>query len=119
MIQNLTNSGKTVVLLNRRRSAIWGDNSVNILKQNNGTILNTDKFFDFESEKEFNTKKKILRDLFDELWISDELEKIFSKDKISFWPIIKQRLKTIFINRLDDYVKFHIITKNILKSPSQ
>ena len=116
LIQNLTNSGKTVVLLNRRRSAIWGDNSVNILKQNNGTILNTDKFFDFESEKEFNTKKKILRDLFDELWISDELEKIFSKDKISFWPIIKQRLKTIFINRLDDYVKFHIITKNILKT---
>ena len=39
---------------------------------------------------------------------------IFSVKEISFWPLIKDRLKKIYDYRLDDYLKFIFQSRNFL-----
>ena len=116
LIRSINNSGKTVVLLNRRRSAIWNKDSINFLKQNYGKIINLNRFFDDYSKKQFKLKKILFQTIFKELWSDEKLLEIFSKDKDTFWPVIRHTLQDIYGNRLDEYLKFHFVSKNILKT---
>jgi len=114
MIRTLSKSKKQVVVLNRRRSAIWNKNSIRILKSNNVKILNPEKFFDLHTDPEFTLEHKRLNENLHELWKSKELFSIFSVKEISFWPLIKDRLKKIYDYRLDDYLKFIFQSRNFL-----
>ena len=114
MIRTLSKSKKQVVVLNRRRSAIWNKNSIGILKSNNVKILDPEKFFDLHTDPEFALEHKRLNENLHELWKSKELFSIFSVKEISFWPLIKDRLKKIYDYRLDDYLKFIFQSRNFL-----
>jgi hypothetical protein len=114
MIRTLSKSKKQVVVLNRRRSAIWNKNSIGILKSNNVKILDPEKFFDLHTDQEFALEHKRLNENLHELWKSKELFSIFSMKEISFWPLIKDRLKKIYDYRLDDYLKFIFQSRNFL-----
>ena len=114
MIRTLSKSKKQVVVLNRRRSAIWNKNSIGILKSNNVKILDPEKFFDLHTDLEFALEHKRLNENLHELWKSKELFSIFSMKEISFWPLIKDRLKKIYDYRLDDYLKFIFQSRNFL-----
>ena len=114
MIRTLSKSKKQVVVLNRRRSAIWNKNSIGILKSNNVKILDPEKFFDLHTDSEFALEHKRLNENLHELWKSKELFSIFSMKEISFWPLIKDRLKKIYDYRLDDYLKFIFQSRNFL-----
>jgi len=114
MIRTLSKSNKQVVVLNRRRSSIWNKNSIGILKSNNVKILDPEKFFDLHTDPEFSLEHKRLNENLHELWKSKELFSIFSVKEISFWPLIKDRLKKIYDYRLDDYLKFIFQSRNFL-----
>ena len=114
MIRTLSKSKKQVVVLNRRRSAIWNKNSIGILKSNNVKILDPEKFFDLHADPEFALEHKRLNENLHELWESKELFSIFSMKEISFWSLIKDRLKKIYDYRLDDYLKFIFQSRNFL-----
>ena len=114
MIRTLSKSKKQVVVLNRRRSAIWNKNSIGILKSNNVKILDPEKFFDLHTDPEFSLEHKRLNENLHELWESKELFSIFSMKEISFWSLIKDRLKKIYDYRLDDYLKFIFQSRNFL-----
>lgn len=114
MIRTLSKSNKQVVVLNRRRSSIWNKNSIGILKSNNVKILDPEKFFDLHADPEFALEHKRLNENLHELWKSKELFSIFSMKEISFWPLIKDRLKKIYDYRLDDYLKFIFQSRNFL-----
>ena len=114
MIRTLPKSKKQVVVLNRRRSAIWNKSSIGILKSNNVKILDPEKFFDLHTNQEFALEHKRLNENLHELWESKELFSIFSMKEISFWSLIKDRLKKIYDYRLDDYLKFIFQSRNFL-----
>ena len=114
MIRTISKSKKQVVVLNRRRSAIWNKNSIRILKSNNVKILDPEKFFELHTDPEFTLERKRLNENLHELWKSKELFSIFSMKEISFWPLIKDRLKKIYDYRLDDYLKFIFQSRNFL-----
>ena len=114
MIRTLSKSKKQLVVLNRRRSSIWNKNSIRILKSNNIKILDPEKFFDSHTNSEFLLEHKRLNENLHELWKSKELFSIFSIGKLSFWPLIEDRLKKIYDYRLDDYLKFIFQSRNFL-----
>ena len=116
LISSIANSNKTVVLLNRRRSALLNKNSREFLKKINAKVLDPENFFDSKSEKELKSQSVLLRKSFEKLWDDTQLLDIFSKENVSFWPVIKETIKNIYKNRLDDYLKLHFISKNILES---
>jgi len=114
MIRTLSKSKKQVVVLNKRRSAIWNKKSIRILKSNNVKILDPDKFFDLRTNPEFLLERKRLNENLHELWKSNELFSIFSIGQFSFWPLIQDRLQKIYDYRLDDYLKFIFQSRNFL-----
>ena len=116
LIQDCKNTKKSIVLLNNRKSALWGNDSKEILRDNNIKIINPDMFFDNKTKEIFNIKKEKIQKKINELFQDKQLFEIFEKDGITFWPIIKQTLENIFTNRLDNYLKIHLTTKNILSN---
>jgi hypothetical protein len=114
LIQDCKNTKKSIVLLNNRKSALWGNDSKEILRDNNIKIINPDMFFDNKTKEIFNKKKEKIQKKINELFQDEQLFEIFEKDGITFWPIIKQTLENIFTNRLDNYLKIHLTTKNML-----
>ena len=114
LIQDCKNTKKSIVLLNNRKSALWGNDSKEILRDNNIKIINPDMFFDNKTKEIFNKKKEKIQKKINELFQDKQLFEIFEKDGITFWPIIKQTLENIFANRLDNYLKIHLTTKNML-----
>ena len=114
LIQNLSKSNMQVVVLNRRRSAIWNKDSIKILKSNNVKILNYEIFFDSKTKQKFSKELENINKNLKKLWESQELIDIFSIEDIIFWPLIKNRLKKLYEYRLDDYLKFIFQSKNFL-----
>ena len=114
LIQNISNSNMQVVVLNRRRSAIWNKDSIKILKSNNVKILNYENFFDSKTKQKFSKELENMNKNLKKLWESQELIDIFSIEGIIFWPLIKNRLKKLYEYRLDDYLKFIFQSKNFL-----
>ncbi len=113
LIKSLTKSKKQLVLLNRRRPAILGKNTTQILKSNNVKILNYEKFYN-SKDPEFISETKRLNQNLSNLWNSEELFSLFSIDEISYWPLIKSRLKKIYDYRLDTYLQFIFQSKNFI-----
>ncbi len=116
LISNISNSNKTVVLLNRRRPILLDSSSRKFLKDINAKILNPDDFFDPNSKKEFIKNQAIFKKSFDKLWNNPELTNIFSCNNVSFWSSIKEFLPEIYNLRLNDYLKLYFLSKNILES---
>ena len=116
LIKTLSKSKNQIVLLNRRRSAIWNKASIDILKNSDAKILNLEKYFDTKTKKKFTLEKEKLNKNLHELWESKELFSIFTLNNISFWPLIKNRLKKIYDYRLNDYLKFMLQSSNFLNS---
>ena len=116
LIKTLSKSKNQIVLLNRRRSAIWNKASIDILKNSDAKILNLEKYFDTKTKKKLALEKEKLNKNLHELWESKELFSIFTLNNISFWPLIKNRLKKIYGYRLNDYLKFMLQSSNFLNS---
>ena len=116
LISDISNSNKTVVLLNRRRPVLLDSSSRKFLKSINAKILNPEDFFDFEAKKEFIKKQVLLKESFEKLWNNSQLADIFSWNNVSFWSSIKESLSKIYSLRLENYLKLHFISKNILES---
>ncbi len=115
LISNLSKSKKQLVLLNRRRPAVLSKNSIDILKSNNVKILNYEKFSNSKN-REFISQKNRLDENIDKLWENEELFSLFTINGITFWPLVKERLKKIFNYRLDDYLKFIFQSQKFLKN---
>jgi hypothetical protein len=115
LIKILAKSKKQIVLLNRRRSAIWNKESIKILKSYGAKILDYEKYFDSHDKRNLSLETNRLNQNLNELWNSQELLSIFSINEISFWPLIKERFMKIFKNRLSDYMRFIVQSKIFLE----
>ena len=113
LIKSLSKSKKQLVLLNRRRPAILGKNTIQIFKSNNVKILNSEKFLNGQDPEFLSAKKRLGQNL-SQLWEIEELFSLFSIDDMTYWPLIKNRLKKIFEYRLDDYLQFIFQSKKFL-----
>ena len=86
LLMNLNKTNKPIILLNRRRSAIWNKESLKTLKKfTNCKILDHKKFLNSKDKKDLSQlKKKYLQNL-QNLWKNEEFFiSLFSKSNISF-----------------------------------
>ena len=63
LIKSLSKSKKQLVLLNRRRPAILGKNTIQIFKSNNVKILNSEKFLNGQDPEFLSAKKPLGQNL--------------------------------------------------------
>jgi hypothetical protein len=115
LLQELANSDKNIVLLNRRRSAIWNFESIKILNQTKCKIINFTKILTTKEKNQIIPIVKKYNRQLDEIWGNDSFSKIFSIENCSFWTCIKDMFVDTYRNRLLEYVNFIFISKKILK----
>ena len=118
LLINLNKTNKPIILLNRRRSAIWNKESLKILKMcNNCKILNYKKFLNSKDKKYLSQLKKKYQENLQNLWNNDEIfANVFSKSGVSFWHIVKRKMVRLYNNRLYEYLEYLVTTKKILES---
>ena len=113
LISTLSSEKYTLVFLNFRRPASWNLESINVLKNSKSKIINPKNFLPNENHDKIISDLRLkLENIFEE----ESFSEIFKFNNISFWPIINNKLKKIFSNRIPDQVKEIIIIKNIVKN---
>jgi UDP-N-acetylglucosamine 2-epimerase len=113
LISTLSSEKYTLVFLNFRRPASWNLESINVLKNSKSKIINPKNFLPNENHDKIISDLRLkLENIFEE----ESFYEIFKFNNISFWPIINNKLKKIFSNRIPDQVKEIIIIKNIVKN---
>lgn len=115
LLQNLSRSDKNIVLLNRRRSAIWNLESIKILNHTKCKIINFKKILTQEEKTQVMSIVKEYGQKLDKIWIDDSLHDIFSVEGYSFWTCIKDIFIETYSQRLLEYVNFIMISRKILK----
>lgn len=118
LLTNLNSTGKPIILLNRRRSAIWNKESLKILKKcTNCKILNDKKFLNSNDKSNLSELKKRYHLNLQNLWQNEKLfQRLFSKSGISFWHIVKKKMIDLYYNRLDEYLEYLFTVKKALES---
>lgn len=116
LMMNLSKHGKNIVLLNRRRSAVWNRESINILRSSKCKLL------DFKKLENQITKKQIrlhidyyLKQLEKIYHEEDFLTRIFSVEGYSFWPCVKDVLIETYKKRVPEFITFTLMIKNLFK----
>ena len=118
LFMNLNKTNKPIILLNRRRSAIWNKESLKILKKcTNCKILNDKKFLNSNDKSNLSELKKRYHLNLQNLWQNEKLfQRLFSKSGISFWHIVKKKMINLHYNRLDEYLEYLFTVKKALES---
>ena len=118
LLTNLNSTGKPIILLNKRRSAIWNKESLKILKKcTNCKILNDKKFLNSNDKSNLSELKKRYHLNLQNLWQNEKLfQRLFSKSGISFWHIVKKKMINLHYNRLDEYLEYLFTVKKALES---
>ena len=118
LLTRLNSTGRPIILLNRRRSAIWNKGSLKILKkQTNCKILNDKKFLNSNDKRNLSELKKQYQLNLQNLWQNEKLfQRLFSKSGISFWHIVKEKMINLHYNRFDEYLEYLFTIKKALES---
>jgi len=118
LLVNLDKTGRPIILLNRRRSAVWNKESLKILKKHtNCKILNYRKLLNSKDKRDLSQLKEKYQQNLQNMWKNEEFfQGLFSKSGISFWHIIKSKMINLYYNRLDEYLEYLMTTKKTLES---
>jgi len=107
-----------VVIFNNRKPAVWNKKSISILKKNNAKVLNFSKLIStFKKNQLLEIEDHIISEI-KSLFQTSKLEKIFSFNNDSFWPLIKNDLEKTFTTRISEYVSLIYVTKKFLNESS-
>ncbi len=117
LLSELSHSKSQTILFNQRRSAIWNWTSIQNLRKNHCKIINPDDFFNLD-DNTMQTIQEKYHSILSDFWLNEEnnLESIFSKNNVRFWPVLKDKFQKLYNSRLDHFLKQIVISKNILQN---
>ena len=116
LLSDLAKYDKNIIILNRRRSALWNLKSINTIRKNKYKLLNLQKLLNIDDKKQiFSLTKYYLQNL-EKLWTNDTFfNDLFSLEGNSFWFIIKDVMVDTYKKRIEEYVEFVIMAKKIFE----
>ncbi len=113
IFKSLKNYDGDVILVNQRRSAVWGRASLDAIRKSKCKILKIDNIKN-------NSEREKIQLLVNEF--SKKIDKLFSNsiffndfftiDEISFWELIKETLREKYSQRLFSYISMILNVKN-------
>ena len=112
----LGKSDRNIILLNRRRSALWNIESTKILHKSGCKIVDLDKLVDpIKDQIKFlidNYTQKL-----EDLWSNDDFfTNLFMIEGHSFWDCIKDTLIHTYRKRISEYVKLVLSSKRLFET---
>ena len=115
LFKKLKNYDGNIVLINRRRSAVWNNKSTKIVKDSNLKIANFDKILDKSEKQEILTLVADYSKKFEVFWEnSDFFNNLFQINGYSFWEIIQKDLEKKYNEKLPDFILSILSVKKLL-----
>lgn len=116
LLFSLSKSDKNIILVNRRRSAIWNFESIKILRNSKCKLLNVKELLKSESKDRIIALVSFYLEKLEKLWSEDDFfMKLFTIEDYSFWPCIKKVLINLYERRISEYVTLIMISKEIFE----
>lgn len=115
LFMHLNASDSEFVILNRRKSALWNFKSIQIMKRSNAKIINFNKLLSESEKQEILSLQKKYKNILDDFWNEDYLEKIFSYDENSYWICIKDFLVRQYQKEIFNYIRNSIEAKTLFQ----
>jgi len=115
LLSQLDKTDKNIVLINRRRPAIWNLDSIKTLSNSKCKILNTNKTLDKTTKNEIKSAtNKYLKKL-EQLADNQILSNLFLCEGYSFWSAIRDVLISTYRNRISEYISFLLLMRKFFE----
>ena len=115
LLNKLKNYHGNILLINRRRSAVWNKKSINVVRHSNSKIVNFDRILDKNEKQKLHL---LVMDYSKKLQIfwenSDFFNNLFQINDYSFWDIIREDLKRKYDEKLPDFILSILSVKKLL-----
>ena len=116
LLVNLRKLDKDIILINRRRPAIWNLDSIKTLRNSKCKILNMNNMLDSVTKNKIELiTREYLKKLDDLFSKEDIFLNLFLCEGYSFWPSIKDALITAYQNRVSEYILFLLSAKKLFE----
>lgn len=115
LFKKFENYNGNIILVNRRRSAVWNKKSTEIVRDSNLKIANFDKILDQDEQLKISTLVTDYSKKLDIFWEnSDFFNNLFQINGYSFWEVIQKDLKKKYDEKLPDFILSILSVKKLL-----
>jgi hypothetical protein len=113
IFKSLKNYDGDIILVNQRRSAVWGRDSLNIIRKSKCKIFKIDNIKNNDEKDKINLLVNQFSKKIDNLFNNSTFfENFFIIDDISFWELIKETLEKKYSQRLFSYISIILNVKH-------
>ena len=115
LLNKLKNYHGNILLINRRRSAVWNKKSIDIVRHSDSKIVNFDRILDKNEKQKLPLLVTDYSKKLEVFWEnSDFFNNLFQIDDYSFWDIIREDLKRKYDEKLSDFILSILSVKKLL-----
>lgn len=116
-LQSMKNYDGNVILINRRRSAVWSKTATNIVRKSNCKVLRFDNLLNKNEKQKIHLLVNDYSKKFEKLWENDIFfNNIFQIENCSFWNVIKDVVIKKYSDGLAEFIFLIRNAKNIFSN---
>ena len=115
LLNKLKNYHGNILLINRRRSAVWNKKSIDIVRHSDSKIVNFDRILDKNEKLKLPLLVTDYSKKLEVFWEnSDFFNNLFQINDYSFWDIIREDLKRKYDEKLSGFIFSILSVKKLL-----
>lgn len=117
LLEQLKDYDGNVILVNRRRSAIWSKKALNVVKKSRCKILNFDKILAKSEKQKIPSITKEYSEKMKDFWENSEFfDRTFQVENCNFWTIIKEVIIKSYSEKISDFIPLIMSVKNLFNN---
>lgn len=114
LLEQLKDYDGNIILVNRRRSALWSKKAFNVIKKSRCKILNFDKILTKSEKQKIPSIIKEYSEKMKSFWENTEFfDRIFQVESCNFWTIIKEDIIKSYSEKIVDFIPLVMSVKNL------
>lgn len=117
LLKSLKTYDGNIILVNRRRSAVWSMTATNIVKKSGCKVLNFDNILNEDEKRKIHLLIDEYAKKIEKLWENSEFfNDVFQIEDCSFWNVIKAVIMKKYSEKLFEFIFLIWSAKNILQN---
>ena len=117
LLKKLKNYDGNVILVNRRRSAIWNKKAIDIVRKSNCKVVNFENILNKTEKQKIPLLVKKYLNKNEKFWENSEFfDNLFQIENCSFWDVIKEDIKRNYTEKLPNFISLVWSVENLFKN---
>jgi len=116
-LQAMKNYDGNVILVNRRRSALWSRTAINIVKKSGCKVLNFDNILNESEKRKISLLVEEYSKKIEKFWENSKFfNNVFQIENCSFWDVIKEVIMKKYSEKLFEFILLILSAKNVFEN---